>query len=179
MISTLGVSNLSLLFLPFFTNIFFWQTPKFTTNTIFPKYSISYTQLNSTKQNHPMSKVMMRQPLSLQVWQDDPNLPPSGIPVMANRPISFAMLSFTLENKTEQAITLKLKKLEIRPVGSQNKIMSLPAFDLTLKPLEIAPQQYKFSQLKGYGNIKQVEAIMIYEFQGQSYTFNSPPVKVN
>ena len=125
-----------------------------------------------------MSKISVTQPLNLQVWQNDRRLTPPGASPNPNRPVGFASLSFTFENKTEQTLTLKLQAIEVRAVDSKRLLMSLPARDLILKPLEIAPQRYQLSNQEGYGNVDKVEALVIYQLDGQSYTMRSAPVNI-
>lgn len=125
-----------------------------------------------------MSQMIVTQPLNLQIWENDPRRTPPGASPTANRPVGFASLSFALENKTEQPIVIKIISIEVIPVKSKKALMSLPARDLTLHPLEIAPQRYQLSNRDGYGNVEQVEAVVIYQVNGQRYTLRSSPVKV-
>lgn len=132
-----------------------------------------------TSQNYPASKMIVTQPLSLQIWQDDPRLIPPGDRSMAKRPIGFAQLNWTFENKSQQPILLKLQTIEVRSIGSKQALMSIPGRDLTLNPLEISPQRYQLSNLEGYGNLERVEAVVIYELDGRNYTLRSSPVNVS
>jgi hypothetical protein len=145
-----------------------WHTDKIAQKSLMAK----------TSQNSLKSRMNVSDSLSLQIWQEDPNLPPNGISPTADRPLGFASLSFLLENKTEMPIVLRLQRIEIRPVGAEKPLMSLPAKDLTLGPLEYAPQRYQLSNREGYGNIKQVEAVVIYQLDGQQHTLRSAPVRV-
>lgn len=131
-----------------------------------------------TSQNSPVSKMIVTQPLSLQIWQDDPRLIPPGDRSMAKRPVGFAQLSWTFENKTQQSIILKLQTIEVRAVGSEEVIMSMAGRDLTLHPLEISPQRYQLFNLEGYANVDRVEAVVIYQLDGRNYTLRSSPVSV-
>ena len=138
------------------------------------------TSLHALPANKNTSKSkMIVTPLRLQIWENDPRLPLPGASPTANRPIGFASISMTFENKTEQPINLRLQTIAIFPVGSKQPLMSLAATDLTLGPLEIAPQQYQLSNQEGYGNLAQVEAVVIYQLDGQSHTLRSSSVNVS
>jgi len=143
-----------------------------------PTTKISPKQFMESSNQHPTGSKIIVSPLTLEIWQDDPNLPPSGISPTANRQIGFASLSFTLENKTQQRIALKLQKIEILPLGSEHPLMSLPAKNLTLGGLEYAPQRYQLSNKQGYGNVKKVEAVVVYQLDGKQYTLRSAPVRI-
>jgi hypothetical protein len=131
------------------------------------------------KINYTMNKILVTQPLTLQIWENDPNFPAPGTPPGTDIPVGFASLSFTLENKTQHSILIKLLAVEVRSISNKKLLMSMPAKDLILHPLEIAPQRYQLSNKNGYGNINQVEAIVIYELDGQQYTLESSPVKIS
>jgi hypothetical protein len=147
--------------------------------TTLPPAKIAQQQPTGYPQQHPaMNKIAITQPLSLQVWQNDPRLPMPGTQPGSDRHVGFASLSFTVENKTEQPITLRLLAIEVRAAGSQKPLMSLPVKDITLNPLEISPQRYQISNREGYGNVKQVEAVIVYQLEGKSYTLRSSPVTI-
>lgn len=151
----------------------------FQARTTLPPDKIAQRQSTGyAQQNPPMNKVVITQPLSLQVWQNDPSLPMPGTQPGSDRHVGFASLSFTVENKTEQPITLRLLAIEVRAVGSQKPLMSVPVKDITLNPLEISPQRYQISNREGYGNVKQVEAVIVYQLEGKSYTLRSSPVTI-
>ncbi len=145
---------------------------------MYPAVTQIYNNQPNFQQNFKISKMIVTQPLTLQVWQQNPNIIPPGTPRNAKRPLGFASLSFTLENKSEQSIVIKLLSIEVHPVGSETPLMSLPARDLLLHPLEIAPQRYQLSNSSGYGDVEQVEAVIVYELDGKSYTWRSSPVWV-
>lgn len=110
-------------------------------------------------QQNLMNKMFITEPLSLQIWENDPRIIPPGTSSSVKRPVGFASLSLTFENKTEQTLILKMSSIVVRGVDSKKILMSLPARDLTLHPLEISPQRYQISSQEGYGNVQQVEAI--------------------
>ncbi len=145
-----------------------------------PKFAqIKSRNPNFKKPKTPMNKVIINQPLTLEAWQEDPNLPPVGIPINKDRPIGYALLRVTFENKTMHTITLHLQKIEVVAAGNQNKLISLPPVDLTLHPLEISPQQYRLTKKEGYGNIKQIKGILVYKLDGQNHTLSSQAVNIN
>lgn len=133
--------------------------------------------MESSNQNPPVSQIVVS-PITLEIWQDDPKIPPVGISPSANRQIGFAVVSFILENKTQQPISLILQKIEVRSLRSEYPLMSLPAKNLTLGGLEYAPQRYQLSNKQGYGNVKAVEAVVVYQLDGKQYTLSSAPVSI-
>ncbi len=163
-----------------------FSTPTLSTQP--SSYLVNSVQTNNVKEplfwkykskKNLMSKMIVTQPLSLQIWENDPRLIPPGASPTAKRPVGFASLSLTFENKTEQTLILKMQSIGVRAVGSKQLIMSLSAKDLTLHPLEISPQRYQISNQEGYGNVQQVEAVIIYQLEGKSYELISSPVKVH
>lgn len=122
--------------------------------------------------------IVVSEPLELQAWQEDPTLPPVGVPYSKDRPISYAMWSVTFENKTEQTIFVKIKTVDIYLKNSDQPFISLSSQELVLRPLEIAPQQYHFSSQISYSDVRQIEALMTYQIDNQTYTLQSPLVDI-
>ncbi len=147
---------------------------------ISPSAQIAKNNFSKGKKiNSVMNKIVVTQPLTLQIWENNPKHPAPGTRPGVKVPVGFASLSFTLENKTQQSIVIKLLAVEVRSVGNKKPLMSIPMQNLTLHPLEIAPQRYQLSNKKGYGNINQVEAVVIYELDGKQYTLKSSIVKTS
>jgi hypothetical protein len=127
-------------------------------------------------QNSFRQTMIVTQPLTLQIRQEDPRFTAPGTPAGRERFLGHAALSFTLENQQKQPVIVELQTIEIRAVGHEKPLMSLPARTLTLQPLEIAPQRYQLSNREGFGKITEVEAVVIYEVDGQKVTLRSKPV---
>lgn len=141
----------------------------------FPKKSLKKPK----ETNLNMSKIVVTKPLTLQIWENNPQFPAPGTRLNLNLPVGFASLSFTLENKTQNSILIKFISIEVHSVDNKIILMSMPAQNITIHPLEISPQRYQLSNKNGYGNINQVEAVVIYELEGQQYTLKSSPVKIS
>lgn len=138
----------------------------------------SLSDIHNQKTQVEMNEVIIREPLNLLAWEEDPNLPPRGIPLQPDRPISFAMLSVTFENKTTQVVEILIKLIAIQTNKERRVINSLPATNLVLMPLEISPQQYQMSNRESYSNTIELIGILIYELDGKIYTLESDPVSV-
>ena len=122
--------------------------------------------------------MIVTQPLQIRVWQKSSKLIPIGARGGKTCPLGFAELSFTLINETEQPLSLELTTIEVRPIGRDEPLMSLPEQNIQLNPLEAARQQYQLCRRQGYGSAEWVEAIVVYQVGGQRYTLFSSPVYV-
>ena len=125
-----------------------------------------------------MPAVVIREPLTLYAWEEDPNLPPVGMPPDPNRPISYAWLNVTFENTTLDQVELKIKSVTVRSSQNGKVFHSLPESVLTLKPLEISPQQYRMFSHQSYGQHRTVIGSLTYELNGQTYTLTTDVVPV-
>jgi hypothetical protein len=125
-----------------------------------------------------MPAVVIREPLTLYAWEEDPNLPPVGMPPDPNRPISYAWLNVTFENTTLDHIELKIKSVTVCSSENGKVLQSLPESTLTLGPLEISPQQYRMFSQQSYGQNRTVVGSLTYELNGQTYTLTTDVVPV-
>jgi hypothetical protein len=116
--------------------------------------------------------------ISLQAWQEDPNLPPVGVPVDPDRPIGFAQVNFMLENKTENLIEVDIDRIEVQEAIGHRTLMTLRGPKILLRGLEISPQQFRLTHSTGYGQIQNVEAVISYRIKDQSLIARSRPVTI-
>ena len=141
------------------------------------------TQIAQVHPIHPstpsaMTTTLVTQPLTLRIWRHEPQIPVPGLRPGTPHPVGFAAIDVTFENKTERELTLDIETIAIYPIGSHQPLMQLPPRTLVLHPMEIAPQVFQLSNQTGYGKVKQVEAVIVYQIEGDRHTLRSQPVAV-
>ncbi len=141
-------------------------------------HQILFETVNSTTDKPAMPSVIIREPLTLQAWEEDPNFPPLGVSPDPNRPISYALLSVTFENTTLNRIDVKIKSVEIRSSQNGELINSLLESTLTLMPLEISAQQYRLFSRQSYGKHRSLVGSLGYEIDGREQSLTSPVVQL-
>ncbi|MEN9214764.1 MAG: hypothetical protein Q6J44_03215 [Gloeomargarita sp. DG02_4_bins_56] len=133
---------------------------------------------SSPSVNITMPTVIIREPLTLQAGEEDPRFPPLGVEPDPNRPISYALLNVTFENKTLNRIEVIINSVEIRSSQTNTVLNSLPARTLTLMPLEVSAQQYRMYSRQSYGEHRRLIGTLTYTIDGQTYTLTTPETAV-
>jgi hypothetical protein len=87
-------------------------------------------------------------------------------------------MDVTFENRTDRQLTLHIETIAVCPIGSHQPLMQLPPRTVVLHPMEIAPQVFQLSNQTGYGKVKQVQAVIVYQIEGDRHTLRSQPVAV-
>jgi hypothetical protein len=108
---------------------------------------------------------------------------PRGISASPDRPISFATVLLTFENPDLQVKQITIEQVNIVDRLSQRSLLSLPhPRVLTLNPMEHSSIDIQLNQLKPYGAIGSVEAIVTYRLSdqtGKSSQIRSKAVKID
>lgn len=110
----------------------------------------------------------------LEVYED--RTPPPG--ASANHPVGHAVVRFRIENLTQNDIVASITKVEIRESSNDKVLISEIVNPFNLGGLQILEQGFHLTNPKGFMDLKEVKAVATYDFNGKTYTLESPKVKV-
>lgn len=98
--------------------------------------------------------------------------PPPG--ASKNYPVGHAVVRLKLENSTLNHLHINAKKLEIQQADNHKILISQVVQPLNLAGLQIFEQGFYLTNAQGFSNAKKVKAVFTYEFNGKSYSAESP-----
>jgi len=125
--------------------------------------------MTQNSQNMPFQLNIML----LEAYED--KTPPPG--ASSNHPVGHAVIRFRIENLTQNNIITNLIKIEIRQASNQKVLISKTLNPLDVGGLQILEQGFHLTNPKQLGS-GEVEAALIYEFNGTTHTVKSNKFKV-
>ncbi|HEY9802796.1 MAG TPA: hypothetical protein V6D25_20695 [Leptolyngbyaceae cyanobacterium] len=102
--------------------------------------------------------------------------PPPG--ASKNYPVGHAVVRLKLENSTLNHLHINAKKVEIQQADNHKILISQVVQPLNLAGLQIFEQGFYLTNAQGFSGAKKVKAVFTYEFNGKTYSAESPILDV-